>query len=155
MLKQGNGASLPGDFATLGKTSQLRVGIASNFTADSDVTAASTRALDTVAGLGCAMKETVVPFAGPGTDIRHIERDRKGISRQLFGDVDVLLLPTTTTAVLRTNAASSPQPLSSANTVFANYYGLPAISVPSGFDSNEGCRWVCKSLRGRQRISMS
>jgi aspartyl-tRNA(Asn)/glutamyl-tRNA(Gln) amidotransferase subunit A len=64
------------------------------------------------------------------------EHDRKAVSRQMFGDIDVLLLPTTTTIVPQTNAASHPQALSPENTVFANYYGLPAITVPCGFDSN-------------------
>jgi len=78
----------------------------------------------------------VVPFAGLEKDIRHIERDRRAISRRLFSEIDVLLLPTTTTTVPRTTAATNPQSLSAENTVFANYYGLPAISVPCGFDSN-------------------
>ncbi len=51
--------------------------------------------------------------------------------------MDVLLLPTTTTTVLTVKEASAnPQALSPENTSFANYYGLPAISVLCGFDTN-------------------
>ena len=77
---------------------------------------------------GHTMTETVVPFAGPTTGLRHIERDRQAISHALFGELDVVLLPTTTTTVPLTTAAETPQSLSSENTVFANYYGLPAMS---------------------------
>ena len=49
-------------------------------------------------------------------------------------------LPTTTTTVLAVkDAAATPQALSPENTVFANYYGLPAIGIPCGFDSNGLC----------------
>lgn len=34
------------------------------------------------------------------------------------------------------DAGANPQALSPENTVFANYYGLPAISVPCGLDAN-------------------
>ncbi|MFL5601219.1 MAG: amidase family protein, partial [Gemmatimonadaceae bacterium] len=54
-----------------------------------------------------------------------------------FNDIDVLLLPTTPTAVPTVkDASSNPQALSPENTMFANYYGLPAISIPCGFDKN-------------------
>ncbi|MBV9743326.1 MAG: hypothetical protein JO099_06140 [Acidobacteriia bacterium] len=56
---------------------------------------------------------------------------------EAFHDIDVLLLPTTVTTVPTIEEArKDSQALSSANTVFANYYGLPAISIPSGFDRN-------------------
>ena len=114
----------------------LRVGVTTNFKADADTAAAFARALDTVATLGHTMTETVVPFAGPTTGLRHIERDRQAITHELFGELDVVLLPTTTTTVPLTTAAETPQSLSSENTVFANYYGLPAMSVLCGFDPN-------------------
>jgi len=115
---------------------RLRIGAATNFAGDQPVVAAFHEALQTLADRGYRVTETAVPFAGPGTGIRHIERDRQAIAGQLFGDIDVVLLPTTTTTVPRTMAAARPQSLSSDNTAFANYYGLPAITVPCGFDAN-------------------
>jgi aspartyl-tRNA(Asn)/glutamyl-tRNA(Gln) amidotransferase subunit A len=115
---------------------QLRVGVATNFKADQQVDAAFMKAADTVARLGYGVKRTAVPFTGPSAGIQHIKRDRNAISQQLFDENDVVLLPTTTTTVLRAAAATDPQSLSSENTVFANYYGLPAITVLCGFDAN-------------------
>jgi aspartyl-tRNA(Asn)/glutamyl-tRNA(Gln) amidotransferase subunit A len=115
---------------------RLRVGVANNFKADAEVARVFANAVEVVAKLGHVLKQVVIPFAGPGTGLSNIDRDRKSVRRVLFDDIDVLLLPTTTTAVPRTASASHPQALSPENTVFANYYGIPAMSVPCGFDSH-------------------
>jgi aspartyl-tRNA(Asn)/glutamyl-tRNA(Gln) amidotransferase subunit A len=69
-------------------------------------------------------------------DLRTIDADRAAIGDRAFKDIDVLVLPTTATTVLTVESATGkPQALSAANTMFANYFGLPAISVPCGVDS--------------------
>ncbi len=115
----------------------MRIGLGNNFEADREVTEAFEKAIETVRGFGYPMKRVAVPFGNPGGGLGNIEADRKNIAGQAFKDIDILLLPTTTTTVpaIR-DAGANPQALSPQNTVFANYYGLPAISVPCGFDSN-------------------
>src|SRR5262245_40361192 len=75
-----------------------------------------------------------VPFINFSKGIANIASDRKSIAGQSFDDIDVLLLPTTTTTTPTIKDAGNPQALSAENTMFANYYGLPAVSVPCGFD---------------------
>jgi aspartyl-tRNA(Asn)/glutamyl-tRNA(Gln) amidotransferase subunit A len=122
-------------FDGLAKDRRVRIGVGNNFEADREVSEAFERTIETFRGLGYPMKSVAVPFSNPGGGLANIEADRKSIAGQAFKDIDVLLLPTTTTTVPAINDAGvNPQALSPQNTVFANYYGLPAISVPCGFD---------------------
>jgi aspartyl-tRNA(Asn)/glutamyl-tRNA(Gln) amidotransferase subunit A len=116
---------------------KLRIGVANNFKADQEVKAAFEKAIETIRSFGYPMNSTAAPFADPSGGIGNIEADRKTIAGQAFKDIDVLLLPTTTTTVPTIRGAgANPQALSPENTAFANYYGLPAISVLCGFDAN-------------------
>jgi len=78
------------------------------------------------------------PLDFPEFDVKNIVEDRKTISNRLFKDIDVLILPTTTdiTPTINNVEAGGAQAVSADNTFFCNYYGLPAASVPCGFDKN-------------------
>jgi len=121
----------------LAKNRKLRIGVANNFRADNEVSETFEKAVETIRNLGHHMSRAAAPFSDPSRGISNIEADRKTIAGQTFKDIDILLLPTTTTPVPKVkDAGTNPQALSPENTVFANYYGLPAISVPCGFDKN-------------------
>jgi aspartyl-tRNA(Asn)/glutamyl-tRNA(Gln) amidotransferase subunit A len=114
----------------------LRVGVGENVRADPEVMAAFREAVKVIKGLGYAVGDATIPFGDPGGGLDRIEEDRETID-EAFGDFDVLLLPTVPTTVPTVlSAGANPRALSPENTVFANYYGLPAISVPCGFDAN-------------------
>jgi aspartyl-tRNA(Asn)/glutamyl-tRNA(Gln) amidotransferase subunit A len=115
---------------------EVRIGVADNSRADRAVSQAFENAVEMARSLGYSMSRVAAPLERVG-DISNIEADRRAVAGHTFKDVDVLLLPTTTTTVPAVkDAAANPQALSPENTVFANYYGLPAISIPCGFDSN-------------------
>jgi aspartyl-tRNA(Asn)/glutamyl-tRNA(Gln) amidotransferase subunit A len=119
----------------LARKMKLRIGVANNFKADKEIKAAFEKAVKRVRSFGYPMRDVAAPFGDPNAGIANIEADRKNIAHQAFHDIDVLLLPTTTTTVPTIRAASAnPQALSPENTAFANYYGLPAISVSCGPD---------------------
>jgi aspartyl-tRNA(Asn)/glutamyl-tRNA(Gln) amidotransferase subunit A len=119
------------------KEGKVRIGVAENFRGEPDVLDAFKRAVQKIRRLGCPMKSVAVPFRHPGDGIGNIKADRKAIAGQTFKEIDLLLLPTTTTTVPPIRAArANPQALSPENTVFANYYGLPALSIPCGVDRN-------------------
>ena len=124
-------------FDGLTNDKNVRIGVGNNFEADRGVSEAFERAIETVRYLGYPMKSVAVPFGNPTGGLGNIEADRRSIASQTFKDIDVLLLPTTTSTVpaIR-DAGANPQALSPKNTVFANYYGLPAMSIPCGFDGN-------------------
>ena len=59
------------------------------------------------------------------------------MSAWLFEKVDVLVLPTTvSSAPTIEQARPDAQAVSPGNTYFCNYYALPAITIPCGFDAN-------------------
>lgn len=133
LAEQNNGTFASG----LTGTGKLRIGVPDNFHAEDEVSDAFEKAVETLHGLNHVMSSTTVPFADPSRGLANIEADRKNIAGQAFKEIDIMVLPTTVTtvpSVKDTNA--NPQGLSAENTVFANYYGLPAISVPCGFDQN-------------------
>lgn len=124
-------------FDGLAKPKKVRVGVADNFKADHEVSRAFEKAVETIRGFDWSMKRIAAPFRNPGGDLSNIEADRKSVAGEIFKDMDVLLLPTTTTSVPAVKeVGANSLALSPENTVFANYYGLPAVSVPCGFDGN-------------------
>jgi aspartyl-tRNA(Asn)/glutamyl-tRNA(Gln) amidotransferase subunit A len=135
VLAEGSERAATHYFAGLAQDRKVSIGVAENFKGDREVSGAFEKAVETICDLGYPMRTIAVPFPSSGDDIRNIEDDRRAIAGRTFKDIDVLLLPTTTTTVPAIkDAADNPLALSPENTGFANYYGLPAISVPCGFD---------------------
>jgi aspartyl-tRNA(Asn)/glutamyl-tRNA(Gln) amidotransferase subunit A len=115
----------------------LRIGIASNFDADTEVKSAFKDAMKTISEFGYPTSNVAVPFVDINKGVDNIEADRKAIAKQLFKDIDILMLPTTTTTVPGIKDANkNPQALSPQNTAFANYYALPGASIPCGLDNH-------------------
>jgi aspartyl-tRNA(Asn)/glutamyl-tRNA(Gln) amidotransferase subunit A len=114
---------------------KLRVAVAENLEADDEVMAAFEKAVENIRDLGHDMSEVSAPLWNFDQGIASIVADRKSIAKKVFNDIDVIILPTipTTTPLVKA-AGENPRALSAAYTVFANYYGLPAASVPCGFD---------------------
>jgi len=125
------------DYArALRRNRKLRIGVANNLNVDQELQTAFERAVKIIRSFGYPMKGVAIPFGDPNGGIANIKADREHIAEQAFKDIDILLLTTTTTTVPTIQeAGDNPQALSPENTAFANYYGLPAITVGCGFDS--------------------
>jgi aspartyl-tRNA(Asn)/glutamyl-tRNA(Gln) amidotransferase subunit A len=139
LLEEGN-SNVKTDYFVGGfsKESKLRIGVATNFRADQEISAGFERAVEIIRGFGYPISDVVAPFGDHSYNVTNIKSDREAIATQVFKDIDILLLPTTTTTTPTIkDAITNPQALSPGNTAFANYYGLPAMSIPCGFD-NEG-----------------
>ena len=120
---------------TLAGERQLRIGVASNVTAEKDVSLAFDGAVATLEKLGHSVGKASAPLTNLRKGIATIEADRASIGRDAFNDIDVLVLPTMPAATPAVKDAIGNQlALSPELTMFANYYGLPALSVPCGVD---------------------
>ena len=115
---------------------RVAVGVANNFKADADVSSAFSTAVESITAFASEVVSVAAPFEMPPFgDLHAIEDDRATISDKAFKNIDLLVLPTTTASVPSVkDAGKNAQALAPANTMFANYYGLPAVSVPCGFD---------------------
>jgi aspartyl-tRNA(Asn)/glutamyl-tRNA(Gln) amidotransferase subunit A len=121
----------------LGGERQFRVGVADNCRVDKEVSDGLDKAVATIQGMGHSVRHASAPLTDFRKGVDNIESDRRAIGQLAFNDIDVLVLPTTPTATLTVmNAGKNPLALSPELTMFANYYGLPAASVPCGFDSH-------------------
>ena len=109
-----------------------RVGVVTNYVGDDEVRARFSRAVRALEAMSFTLVEVEAPFAAASFDLRHVERDRTTIDVTLLADVSALVLPTlaATTPTVAEARARGPMAVSSQNTFFANYFGLPAVSVP-------------------------
>jgi aspartyl-tRNA(Asn)/glutamyl-tRNA(Gln) amidotransferase subunit A len=123
---------------SLDHTNKPIIGFVINYKASEAVNAIYLKAKEKLSSLGYEAIDIYVPFETASFTTETIDRDRKAISAQLFNRAGVLVLPTVTelTLDIKTAQAMGPMAVSSDNTFFANYFGLPAISIPSGFDDN-------------------
>jgi aspartyl-tRNA(Asn)/glutamyl-tRNA(Gln) amidotransferase subunit A len=120
-------------YQNLHQSRQLRVAVAENYKPTGQILHAFHKAVEAIRALGHTITNASAPTFAFRTGIANIEADRKAVAERYFREVDLFLLPTIPTTTPLVEAATNPQALSSANTVFANYYGLPAISVPCGW----------------------
>jgi aspartyl-tRNA(Asn)/glutamyl-tRNA(Gln) amidotransferase subunit A len=117
--------------------SKLTIGIADNVKADAEVLRVLHAAFEKVRSFGYSLCNVPAPLFEFKQGLGNIESDRESVAERAFKNVDLLLLPTVpTTTPLIADATRNPQALPSENTLFANYYGLPAITVPCGFDAH-------------------
>lgn len=127
------------DFASAVGTADrnVRVGIGRNFAPTAEVKLAFEAAVTALVSVGYEVNDVTVPFHDPSQgSLENIERDRAAIGVDAFTDADVIVLPTLETTVPSVGKASKDvkQGVSAMMAAFANYYGLPALSVPCGFD---------------------
>ena len=118
----------------------VRIGVGNNVTVNAEVRRAFDKAVTALRNAGYDVRDTAVPLGDSSQgSMASIEADRAGIAAEAFADVDVIVLPTLDSPVPTVaEAATNPeQGVSAEITAFANYYSLPAASVPCGFDSHD------------------
>lgn len=116
---------------------RLRIGVASSKGADAQVRDSFDQAVAALQSFSDLQRSATLPGSDAEAGIAHIVRDRAGVDAT-FGDLDLFVLPTLTVTVSAVaKAARDPEEAVPAeNTAFANYFGLPAITLPCGFDTH-------------------
>jgi aspartyl-tRNA(Asn)/glutamyl-tRNA(Gln) amidotransferase subunit A len=116
----------------------LRISLVENYTASTTVREVFEKMVDELITAGFDVETFPIPFDAAVFSISTIDKDRAEVMRTVFQDVDILLLPTVTasTPSLEEARRGGEQAISPANTFFANYFGIPAISIPGGFDEH-------------------
>lgn len=118
------------------ENTHTRIGVVTNFGATEPIRDSFKQATATLQAIGYQMTDATAPF-DEKPDMSRIDAARKTANTDIFKNVDVLVLPTTAAEVPLAKAiGDDPQALSPQNTFFANYFALPAISIPCGFDEN-------------------
>jgi aspartyl-tRNA(Asn)/glutamyl-tRNA(Gln) amidotransferase subunit A len=120
----------------LTRRAQLRVGFTKSDQLEGEQGANFRKSLQSIIDGGHLVADKTFPFKNPFSGLDRIQEDRATIAENAFSDVDVYILPTLVSNVPLVADSSDPQSLSPMNTAFANYYGLPAITIPNGFDAN-------------------
>lgn len=116
---------------------RLRCGVANNARPPRALAHLYDKAVKVLRDSGHEVLEVPAPLVDADRGIARIAADRESVRHDAFSTVDVLVLPTLPDTTPTVGAASkNPLALSPAYTVFANYYGLPAITVPCGYDQN-------------------
>jgi len=120
-------------------TSDPRVGMVGNYSAADAMKRAFQAAAASIAQLASAV-EVMVPFSEARFDPSGIDSARASINERLFSDIDLIVLPTLVDPVPTVEQAkqAGSQAVAPANTFFANYFGLPAISIPIKMDDRLG-----------------
>lgn len=150
VLAENNPKHFAQDVASAVSAKNIKIGICSNFHADEEVTRVFNNAVEVIKNLGYPVESVSAPLFNPFQNgIGNIKNDREAISSNSFSDVDVMVLPTIQAIAPSVKVAekNAQESVSVDATVFANYYGLPAISVPCGFDSHSvpiGLQFVSK-----------
>jgi len=113
-----------------------RLGKVGNYEAADPMKRVFEAAVPSVSKLALSTIKITVPFSEARFDPSGIESARAGINGRLFSEVDLIVLPTLVDPVPTVEQAtqSGTQAVSPANTFFANYFGLPAISIPMEMD---------------------